>query len=121
MGLKTKPSETNKTVVNYDSSLTQTPHRNPFNSIAVGNIRLRAYTEEDLMKTLATRIEQGWYQVSDIFKEDSFLNEGLRLDTELKKIDPKRLRNTKEKKKTEFFVYVSKTKPVKTKTFKKSF
>ena len=121
MGLKSKPSETNKDVVNYDSSSVKSNKHNAFSGRSKDNLRLQGYSEEELLERLERKVTEGWFQVSDIFKEDK-LDKRLRLDSERKQIKTTRApRNRALTSVDMFFVYVSRVEPLVKREYKKAY
>lgn len=122
MGLKNKPSETNKDVIKPDCYRIEKPTGyRKFNSFTSNTIKHIAYSEEELYKTLKQKVDRGWHQVSDIFIEVEQNQGDLRFDSGYKKVNVKHPRNRKIDKAVIFFVYISRTEPRIKREYKKAY
>lgn len=120
MGLKTKPSETNKFVVKPDYNDEPKTQGYSFNAV-YPNLKHISYSEEELFESLQKKLDSGWYQVSDIYKEEEQFRGRIRYDSGQKKVNPKRPRNKKKPRATVFFVYLSRNKPSILRKYKKAY
>lgn len=120
MALTSKPSETNKFVVQVSEEEKGKKKFNSFNNPGV-NIKISSHTEDDLMELLQQKIDDGWYQVSNIFLEIGDNSRKVKYDSLRKSLKPVEYRNKKLIKDNTYFVYISKTPPRTPKMFTKAY
>lgn len=121
MGLTTKPSETNKYVVKQiEGEAPKHEGYRRFNSFAQA-VKIKGHSEKELLDVLQSKLDGGWYQVSDIFLEIGDTSSKIRYDREKKKVNPIRARNRKSIGSNEYFVYISRIKPNIERKYKKAY